>query len=568
MVRDNNALFLEELFSHLRKKPHTKKQLTNLKMSLSKKYTLRHIPQDYELLIVAPDDPAIRRQLKMKPVRTRSGVAVVALMTEPRSCPHGKCTMCPGGPDSVFGSVPQSYTGTEPASMRAARNSYDAYLQVFNRLEQYLLLGHEPGKVEMIVMGGTFPSYPEDYQQQFVSSALAAMNDFSSQFYPGGKLDRPKFKKFLELPRSPQDEAQLNRVHAKILSLREHLPVNPEEQMLAEQERNEKARIRCVALCVETRPDWAHKQHIDQMLSLGTTRVELGVQCLNDAILRRVKRGHTVKDSIDATALLKDSFLKVGYHMMPGLPGSSSEQDVEMFRELFENPDFRSDALKIYPCLVMPGTLLAKQFQKGKYIPLSPDKAARIVMNAKQFIPEYCRVMRIQRDIPSTQPLAGPNMTNLRQEVHRLLKMEKKECRCLRCREPGARKVDIDSTEMKRLDYESSGGTEVFLSIESGEVVLGYCRLRMPGNAVRPEITGRTAGIRELHVFGTSTPLGEEGKVQHRGLGSMLLAEAERIAAEELDAQHMLVISGIGVREYYFKKGYGREGHYVGKMLK
>lgn len=569
MAADIGAGFLEELFSTLRREEHTRRQLASLKIALAGKYRLQRIPHDYELLLLAPEDDAIRSQLRMKPVRTRSGVAAVALMTEPRACDHGTCVMCPGGPGSAFGDVPQSYTGSEPASMRAARNRYDAYLQVFNRLEQYILLGHEPGKVEMIVMGGTFPSYPLSYQYRFVSDALAAMNDFSAEFYRKGRLDREKFRSSLRLQRDPGNTAAKEKVQQVVLSLKRSAEKNDLARAEKEQSRNEKARIRCVALCIETRPDFSMEKHIGRMLSLGTTRVELGVQSLSDAVLWRIRRGHIVQDSVKATALLKDSFLKVGYHMMPGLPGSSEESDIEMFRELFSNPAYRPDALKIYPCLVMPGTPLEAAYRKGKFRPLSTEQAARIVAEAKRFIPEYCRVMRVQRDIPHTKILAGPRYTNLRQKVHEMLGWEKRKCGCLRCREPGAMQIDISSVKMKQQTYEASGGIEVFLSLEEPkkDVVLGYCRLRLPAEPFRPEITASTAGIRELHVFGAAAEFGREGEVQHRGFGSRLLAEAERIAREELDARRLLVISGIGVRDYFRKRGYRRKGPYLGKTL-
>ena len=560
--------FLDEFYSELKKKKHSKPQITALKMRLVGKHGVGHIPTDHELLLAAPEE--VRPQLLSKPVRTQSGVAVVALMTEPRACDHGVCTMCPGGPDSVFGSVPQSYTGNEPASMRAARNNYSAYLQVFNRLEQYLILGHEPGKVEMIVMGGTFLSYPQEYQCDFISDALAAMNDFSTLFYPSGKLDREKFRIFFDLPHDLKDKNLRKELQRKILSLRPPTTGTSASRVEREQHHNEQARIRCIALCLETKPDWSKEKHINQMLLLGTTRIELGAQCLDDKILERVNRGHTVADTEEAAALLKDSFLKIGYHMMPGLPGSSEEKDIGMFREIFSNPAHRPDSLKIYPCLVMPGTPLAREYERGEFEPLTTEQAARICAEAKRYIPEYCRVMRIQRDIPSTKILAGPKYTNLRQKVHEILKKEKRKCRCLRCREPGTKEVDTTSIRLKRQFYTSSGGEEAFISLEDSrhDLVLGYCRVRLPSQPFRPEITERTAGVRELHVFGTATELGHKGGVQHRGFGNTLLTEAERIAQEEFDARHILVISGIGVREYFRKKGYRREGPYLGKMLK
>lgn len=560
--------FLAELFSSLRSGKRSRGEVSSLKMALASKHRLRRVPRDYELLLSSPEEPSIRDQLRMKPTRTRSGVAVVAAMASPRACPHGKCAMCPGGPFSAFGDVPQSYTGREPASMRASRNSYDAYLQVFNRLMQYVLLGHEPGKVELIAMGGTFPAAPEEYQEQFVSDALAAMNDFSERFYPGGKLDERGFSRFFTLGVPRED--RLATVQKAALASRRQAAASSSKNLAEEQERNESARIRCVALCVETRPDWAGQPQIGQMLSLGTTRVEVGVQSLSDEALRRIGRGHTVEDSARATALLKDAFLKVGYHIMPGLPGSTPESDREMFRILFADQSFKPDALKIYPCLVMEGTPLAEDFRKGAYAPLSVEAAAGLIADAKASIPEYCRVMRIQRDIPSTAVLAGPTCTNLRQKVHEELSRRGERCRCLRCREPGSRQPDFSSSAVVRRTYEASGGTEMFISFEErrNNIVLGYCRLRLPGEPSRPEITQRTAGVRELHVFGRATPLGEQGAVQHHGIGSLLLEEAERAASDELDASRLLVTAGIGVRPYYLRKGYRREGPYVGKTLK
>ena len=551
--------YLQEFYAALTP-GETKQAIATLKTRLAEKHGLSRVPTDHELLLGAPEE--LRPGLMSKPVRTQSGVAVVAVMTAPRACSHGTCIMCPGGPGSVFGDVPQSYTGREPASMRAGRNAYDAYLQVFNRLEQYLVLGHEPGKVELIVMGGTFPSYPFEYQDSFVADALAAMNDFSALFFPDGALDRGGYREFFELPAEVRDAERARRIRERCLLLKAGPCV-----LAAEQMRNESARIRCVALCIETKPDWSLSPHVDRMLSQGTTRVELGVQSLKDEVLSGINRGHTLAESVEATRVLKDAFLKVGHHIMPGLPGSSSEEDIAMFRELFENPEYRPDSLKIYPCLVMPGTPLEHLYRRDEYTPLSTDEAARIVAEGKRFVPEYCRIMRVQRDIPSTRVLAGPKFTNLRQKVTSIMDREGRTCRCLRCREPRSRQPA--SEVLKTVRYAASGGEELFISIEDPELdaVLGYCRLRRPGSLSRPEIGARTAGIRELHVFGTATALGEQGGVQHRGHGKRLLQEAERLATEELGADELLVISGIGVREYYLRTGYRRKGPYMAKAL-
>jgi len=500
--------------------------------------------------------------LIVKPMRTQSGVAVVAVMSYPFSCKHGKCLYCPGGPASFFGDVPQSYTGREPATMRAIRNKYDAYLQVFNRLEQYIALGHMPDKIEFIVMGGTFPSFELEYQEEFIMYSLKAMNDFGEEFFSDGELDFLKYKKFFEMPGDMKDESRVKRIQERMFALK------GKSTLVKEQKRNETAKIRCVAMCLETRPDYCFTKEIDNMLFLGTTRVEVGVQTVFEDVMRKIKRGHSVKDAVKATQLMKDSFLKVGYHMMPGLPGSNSTKDGEMFKELFDNPDFMPDALKIYPCMVIEGTELYDLWKDKKYTPLTTSVAAKMLAVVKQFIPKYCRVMRVQRDIPTTMISAGVDRTNLRQYVSKILKDKKIKCKCIRCREPKGRSVDFSKVEIKRIDYSASGGKEVFISAEVGDTLLGFCRLRIPYRPFRPEITKKSAGIRELHVYGTAVPVGEKGMaVQHKGLGKKLMLEAERIAKQEFNCDKMLVISGIGVREYYKKLGYKQDGVYVSKKI-
>jgi elongator complex protein 3 len=364
------------------------------------------------------------------------------------------------------------------------------------------------------------------------------------------------------MPGEMKDDARVKRIQERILKLKEDFDLEKE------QKRNETAKIRCVAMCLETRPDFCFEKEIDEMLKLGGTRVELGVQTVYEDILRKIKRGHTVKDAVKATQLMKDSFLKVGYHMMPGLPGSSPAKDIKMFKELFSNPDFMPDALKIYPCMVIEGTELYDLWKAKKYKPLTTAVAAKMLVEIKKNIPKYCRIMRVQRDIPTTMISAGVDRTNLRQYVSKILKEKKIKCKCIRCREPKGRAIDFSKIEIKRLDYPASGGKEVFLSAEAGDILLGFCRLRIPYKPFRPEITKKSAGIRELHVYGTAVPVGEKGEaLQHKGLGRKLMSEAERIAKEEFGCDKMLVISGIGVREYYKKLGYEQDGMYVSKKL-
>jgi len=553
--------FFKDIIKELSRKKYSGEDIQKLKIKLCRKYKINKIPSNVEILLSANLKALKKISLVTKPIRTISGIAVIALMTKPIKCPKDEpCIYCPGGLGSVFGNVPQSYTGKEPASMRGIRNKFDPYFQIFNRLEQYILNDHCPEKVELIIMGGTFPSFKKSYQNYFVKYAFKALNDFSKMFYKNGDFDFIKFKKFFELPGEINDIKRTEKIHEKLRTLK--IKTSLEE----EQKKNEKVKIRCVAICQETRPDFSMEKEIDQMLKLGVTRVELGVQHLKNKVLKKINRGHLVEDSIKATRLLKDSFLKVGYHMMPGLYGSSIKEDKEMLEELFKNSDFRPDALKIYPCMVFKGTKLYDLWKKGKYKPLNTEKAAKLIAEFKEKIPLYCRVLRIQRDIPSYQNVAGVDVTNFRQLIH---EKYKPKCRCIRCREPGNKKIDWNKVKILRKDYEASNGTEIFISAEDvkNDLLLGFCRLRIPYKSFRKEIGKNSAGIRELHVYGILTPLRKKGKIQHKGLGRNLLLRAEKIAKEEFGVKKLLIISGVGVKEYYKKFGYKKDNAYMSKKL-
>ncbi|MBW3019131.1 tRNA uridine(34) 5-carboxymethylaminomethyl modification radical SAM/GNAT enzyme Elp3 [Candidatus Woesearchaeota archaeon] len=543
--------YFEELKQKM--KGLSRREFDLLKVRLAQKHGLKDVPPNHELVLRGINVFA-------KPSRTSSGVSVIALMSAPFPCPHGKCIFCPGGVDSAYGTVPQSYLGNEPSTLRGIRNEFDSYLIAFNRLEQYFTNGHCPEKIECVVQGGTFLAYPKEYQEEFITNFYKALNDFSEKFY-NGLLDIKEFKAFFELPTDFKDAARCARIMDREKAMKGCSTLEKEKI------RNEKASIRCVALAIETRPDWCFEKHIDEMLRFGATRVELGVQCLNDDVLEFCHRGHNLADLKKASRLMKNALLKHGYHMMPGLPGMSKEEDIETFRELFENPDYMPDSLKIYPCMIFKGTGLYELYKKGKFIPLEAEAAADIIVEAKKFVPKWCRVMRVQRDIPEKYVEAGVKMTNLRQLVHR--KMGKKGCKCIRCREPKDKDIDWDHVELKRVDYESSGGKEVFLSFEDAknDLLLGFCRLRIVPESHRPEISPGDAGIRELHVYGAATPLGKEGSIQHRGLGKKLVAEAEKIAKEEFGSKKMIIISGVGVREYYRNLGYEKDGPYMSKKI-
>ncbi len=552
--------FFKEIIRELSKKQYSNEEIQKLKVKLCRKYKINKIPSNTEILLNAAPKDLTKIDLMTKPVRTISGVAVIALMTRPISCPKEEpCTYCPGGPNSIFGNIPQSYTGKEPATLRGLRNKFDPYLQVFNRLEQYIITSHCLEKIELIIMGGTFPSFKKNYQNYFIKYSFKALNDFSKMFLKPS-LNIVKFKKFFELPADINNKTRIKRIQDKILKIKGKCNLEKE------QIKNEKAKIRCIALCQETRPDYSKKQHIDQMLRLGTTRVELGVQSIYNNVLKKVNREHTREETIKATQLLKDSFLKVAYHIMPGLPFSSIDKDSLMFKELFQNQNFKPDALKIYPCMVFKGTKLYELWKSKKYKPLTTEKAAMLISKSKELIPTWCRILRIQRDVPTYQTAAGVNITNLRQLIHQKYKPK---CRCIRCREPKNKKVNWNKIKILKKEYKASDGTEIFISAEDtkNDLLLGFCRLRIPYKPFRPEITKYSAGIRELHVYGQSTEIGKQGKIQHRGLGKELLLKAEEIAREKFDIKKLVIISGIGVRQYYEKFDYKKEGPYMSKKL-
>jgi elongator complex protein 3 len=408
---------------------------------------------------------------------------------------------------------------------------FDPFLQVKSRIGQLRAIGHAVDKVELIVMGGTFPATPVDYQRWFVQRCLDAITGKES---------------------NSLEEARGNA---------------------------ETSRIRNVGITVETRPDWAKEVHVDLMLGMGVTRVELGVQNPSDEIYRLVGRRHSVADVVEATRILKDAGLKVVYHMMPGLPGSNFEKDLEAFREIFENPVFKPDMIKIYPCLVLKGTKAYEWFLRGNYKPYTNEEAAELIVEVKKIVPRWVRIMRVQRDIPAPLIVAGVKRSNLRQLVQQKLKENGLRCRCIRCREAGHRmavdgvKPDPDKIRILTVKYEASEGEEIFISAEDMEndVLIGYLRLRIPSEkAHRPEIKEMPCAIvRELHVYGPLVPVGKHlAKAwQHKGYGGILLGEAERITSEDYGLEKILVISALGTKQYYKRFKYNYDGPYVSKML-
>lgn len=493
--------------------------LKKLKIEAAGRFGLKQIPKNSELLAYAKQKGAtgLLLQLKKRPMRTRSGVTPIAVMIKPQGSCHWGCIYCP-----FTGRAAKSYTGEEPAALRARDNHFDPYLQAQARIKQFESCGHPTEKCEVIVMGGTFLAMDPEYKNYFIKNIYDALNEKESE----------------------------DIAHAKKI--------------------NETAKHRVVGLTIETRPDTC-VQHIDEIVGYGATRVELGVQHPDDAIYAKTNRGHATKEVIESTRELKNCAFKVLYHLMPGLPGSNPEKDIGMVQRIFEDERFKPDMLKIYPTLVIPGTKLYEMMQRGEYTPYSSEAAAEVISEFYRSIPKYVRVMRIQRDIPATNIAEGVKKSNLREMVEEAVRRKGINVQEIRYREIGwKRNKGKGPLELQRLDYEASGGKEIFLSFENENCIAGFLRLRImdtEAKSLRGEIDGNCALVRELHVYGDEVPLQERGGVQHQGLGSQLLLEAERIAKEEFDKKRMVIISGVGVREYYYKRDYALTGSYVGKML-
>ena len=488
------------------------------------KYSLERIPRNHEILATVTGDSFAKLQkvLLKKPVKTASGVAVIALMPKPYACPHGRCSYCPGG---VEFNTPNSYTGKEPSTINAIENLYDPKKQILTKLDKLLAYGHDASKLELVIVGGTFLFMPQDYQENFIKSCYDALNGFDSKTLEEAKT------------------------------------------------RNELSEYRNVGFTIETKPDYCKKEHVDAMLNFGVTRVEIGVQSLQQRVYDIVNRGHDYNDVVESFQIAKDAGYKIVAHMMPGLPTMTPDGDISDFKKLFDDSQLKPDMLKIYPSLVLENTPLYDEYKKENYHPYSDADMIRVLTEVKKNIPKWVRIMRVQREISSSEIIAGPKSGNLRQFVLQNLKKEGYSCKCIRCREIGLSKksTGLEELILDRENYKSSGGEEVFLSyVDSDDSIYGFLRLRKPSKeAHRSEVTQNTCIVRELHVYGKSLKLGErdQDEIQHSGIGKKLMNEAERISKEEFDSNKLLVISAVGTREYYKKLGYSLNGPYMAKNL-
>ena len=474
-------------------------------------------------------DPSLLERLRMKPMRTLSGVTTVTVLTKPYPCP-GKCIFCP-----TDVRMPKSYLPDEPGAMRAVEHQFDPYAQVRSRIEQLESLGHPTDKIELLILGGTWSSYRRDYQEWFVKRCFDAMNGVSHD----GQTDRGERK---------VESGELEKDHSI----------------------NETASHRNVGLVIETRPDEITPEEIRWLRSLGVTKVQMGAQSLDDRILELNKRGHDVECTRRAVALLRAAGFKIVLHWMPNLLGATPESDREDFARLWN--DFCPDEIKIYPNQLLANAELYEYWRRGEFKPYATQELIHLLADIKPTIPRYCRVNRVIRDIPSTNVVEGNRRTSLRQDVHEEMKRRGARCECVRCREVKSKAVNPASLRLDDLVYRAGAAEEHFISFVTPEDKLaGFVRLSLPGKDSPqtgiPELDG-AALIREVHVYGQSLPVGaeKEGAAQHAGLGTRLLEEAERVAQANGFAR-MAVISAVGTRGYYLRRGFERGELYLVKKV-
>lgn len=542
----------KELIKIYGKKIETRSDLDAVKRLFCKKYKIKAILnsdiwQTYQNMLEKKEikkNLALENILKKRSIRTLSGIAPVAVLTKPYPCP-GTCAYCPRESEDV----PVSYLSNEPAVMRAIRCSYDPYVQVSLRLKALESNGHNPRKIEVIVIGGTWSYLPKKYKYWYILNCFKAANDFSKNRNKIKREDSEnEFRKDFNFFKN-----ELKAVYRKNLSIEEL-----KKNLTKEQKRNEKAEYKIIGLTLETRPDYISEEELKEMRDLGCTRVEIGVQAIDDRILEKNKRGHGVKEIVLANKKLKDYGFKITYHLMPALPGSTPKRDREMFEQIFSDQNFQPDQIKFYPTVVTKGSLLYDWFKEGKYKPYSDKELQELIVDCKEMVPKYVRIIRLIRDIPGESIIAGNKVTNLRQ----IMKDRGVKCNCIRCREVKDSKIEKHKINIEK--YQSADGLEFFISMDSlnGKTLYGFCRLRISDNS--PIAKGI---IRELHVYGELTPVGSSvKKIQHSGLGKKLIKTAEEIALKN-KVEKLAIISGVGAREYYKKLGYKLSKSYMFKKI-
>ena len=505
--------------------------LASFKRKISKKYKIScpsniELLKEYHKLIgigSIKKSEILKNLLKTRPIRSLSGIVNISVLTRPYSCP-GKCLYCP-----TEKGIPKSYLSGEPAVERAKKLNFHPYWQTRKRIEMLEAEGHPTDKIELRIVGETWSHYPQRYQGWFIKKCFNACNATNSK------------------------------------SLKQS------------QKLNEKARHRMVGLSVETRPDFINEKEIKRLRELGVTMVELGVQSIYDSVLDLNKRGHGVREIIEATRLLKNAGFKVLYQMMPNLLGSNLRKDSRMFEELFQSPNFQPDLLKIYPCALLKEAPLYRVWKKGEYHPYTKNQLLNLIKSIKKKIPYYVRIQRISRDIPSQKIIEGGAKTsNLRQLLTEKMGKEGWRCKCIRCREVKEKYDPKEKIYLFRQNYQASQGGEVFLTFESKNRTKLYSLLRLRIPSVRQSaencsplifpVLKDAAIIREIHTYGEMVSIGKTKIApQHQGLGKKLIKEAERIVKKEFKLNKIAIISAIGARNYFRRLGYKLENTYMAK---
>jgi elongator complex protein 3 len=463
-------------------------------------------------------DPEMMRRMRMKPVRTLSGVTTVTVLTEPHPCP-GACIFCPD-----LEHMPKSYLPDEPGAMRGLYHDFDPFDQTEARIEALQAIGHPTDKIELLILGGTWSVYPHAYQERFVQRCLDAMNGFDSA------------------------------------------------SLVEAQTANERAKHKNVGMVIETRPDCIDLEELAQLRGLGVTKVQMGAQSFDDRILKLNQRGHSADETRRAVALLRAAGIKIVLHWMPNLLGATLQSDADDFTHLWDAQGPRPDEIKIYPCQLLEGTELHAYWKRGEYHPYTTEQLIDLIAGIKPSIPRYCRVNRVVRDIPSTNVVEGNKRSSLRQDVQQELARRNQRCECIRCREIRDQQVEPSDLEWDEMIYPTGGAVEHFVSyVTQDDRLAGYLRLSLPGpEAPDPGLEDLQASalVRELHVYGQSLPLGEseQGAAQHMGLGSQLMTCAEAIARDQ-GYQRVAVIAALGTRGYYRRLGYELETSYMCKAL-
>ncbi|HAE85901.1 MAG TPA: tRNA uridine(34) 5-carboxymethylaminomethyl modification radical SAM/GNAT enzyme Elp3 [Anaerolineaceae bacterium] len=469
------------------------------------------------------EDPQILAAIRMKPIRTLSGVTTITVLTKPYSCP-GECIFCP-----TENNMPQSYLSDEPGARRGVENDFDPYRQVASRLKALHEVGHPTDKIELLILGGSWTAYPRSYREWFIRRCFEALNEEN-------RLDDQGDVSFEEI-----------------------------------QKRNESGRHRNVGLVVETRPDLISRQELIFNRKLGVTKFQIGIQSLDDDILKRNKRGHTSEQARQAVAFLRAAGFKVVAHWMPNLLGATLESDRADFTKLWLPGSIQPDELKIYPCQLLQNAELYDYWQRGEYQPYTEEQLIDLLADIKTEVPRYCRINRIIRDIPSTNVVAGNRNTSLRQDVAREMALRGTQCLCIRCREIRASRMQKAALELHDLVYRTSVSEEHFLSFDTDDDRLaGFLRLSLPNEnnlLALPDLED-AAIIREVHVYGQSLEVGAEqpGAAQHAGLGKNLIQKAEEIARGQ-GYKHLAVIAAVGTREYYAMRGFEMGELYMVKSI-